>query len=40
MRWWLFYVRVDMIVASDLLMVVFDEREIVSEVSFREVLGD
>ena len=39
-RWWLFYVRVDMIVASDLLMIVFDEHEIVSEVSFREVLGD
>ncbi len=37
-RWWLFYVHVDMIVASDLLMIVFDENEMVSEVSYREAV--
>ena len=35
-RWWLFFLGVDTTVRSDLLMIVFDENEMVSEVSYRE----
>lgn len=35
-RWWIFFLGVDTTVRSDLLMIVFDENEIVSELSFRE----
>jgi hypothetical protein len=35
-RWWLFVLRARTTVRSDLLMIVFDEHEVVSEVSFRE----
>ena len=34
-RWWLLYMWVDTTVESDILMIVFDERDTVSEVSFR-----
>ncbi len=34
-RWWLLYMWLDTTVESDILMIVFDERDLVSEVSFR-----
>ncbi len=34
-RWWIVYLRVDSVARSDLLMIVFDERDLVREVSFR-----
>ncbi len=37
-RWWLFFLGLDTTVRSDLLMIVFDEDELVREVSFREAV--
>ena len=37
-RWWIFYLGVDTTLRSDLLMIVFDENEVVSELSFREAV--
>ena len=34
-RWWLLYMWLDTTVESDILMIVFDERDLVSEVGFR-----
>jgi hypothetical protein len=39
-RWWLFYLWVDTTVDSDILMVVFDERDRVREVSFRRAVHE
>ena len=39
-RWWLFYLWVDTTVDSDILMVVFDERDRVREVSFRKAVHE
>ena len=36
--WWIFGVSARTTVRSDLLMIVFDENEVVSEVSFREAV--
>ncbi len=37
-RWWLFFLGLDTTIRSDLLMIVFDEDELVREVSFREAV--
>ncbi len=37
-RWWLFAVSAHTTVRSDLLMIVFDENEVVIELSFREAV--
>jgi len=39
-RWWLLYLWIDTTVDSDILMVVFDERDRVREVSFRKAVHE